>query len=64
MSTYGYVRVSTREQNESRPTEKPPNFDDVCAKWRTGKLSARGAAKQLGITHRTFIKWAEKSAVC
>ena len=47
-----------------RPMEKPTNFHDVCVKWKTGHLSARGAAKQLGITHRTFMKWATESKIC
>lgn len=47
-----------------RPMDKPPNFDDVCAQWKTGLLSARGAAKLLGVTHRTFIKWVAEPAQC
>lgn len=41
-----------------RPMERPEGFGAVQDAWRSGLLSARGAAKQLGITHRTFLKWA------
>ena len=41
-----------------RPLERPSNFDKVRAEWKAGRLSARSAAKELGITHRTFMKWA------
>ena len=41
-----------------RPMERPLGFEDARKAWEAGDLSARGAAKQLGITHRTFLKWA------
>lgn len=47
-----------------RPMERPSNFETIFAEWKSGHLSARGAAKQLGITHRTFIKWATELAEC
>ena len=43
------------------PKERPPEFDELAEKWRSGKISARIAAKQLGISHPTFIKWAKAS---
>ncbi|MCI8686871.1 MAG: recombinase family protein [Lawsonibacter sp.] len=47
-----------------RPMERPSNFDEICAEWKAGHLSARGAAKELGITHRTFMKWAAEPVSC
>ena len=47
-----------------RPMERPSNFDEICAEWKAGRLSARGAAKELGITHRTFMKWAAEPVSC
>ncbi len=41
-----------------RPMERPAEFEGVLAEWRAGNLSARKAAAALGVTHRTFIKWA------
>ena len=42
-----------------KPKEKPPEFPAVCEAWRMGKLSARAAAAQLGVSCRTFQKWAD-----
>ena len=41
-----------------RPMERPLEFEAVRDEWRAGRLSARKAALQLGITHRTFLAWA------
>lgn len=41
------------------PIPKPPEFDRVFSQWRSGALSARKAAKVLGVTHNTFQKWAK-----
>jgi len=38
--------------------ERPDKFKRVYRKWRQGKLSARKAAKSLGISHTTFLRWA------
>lgn len=40
-----------------RPKEKPENYPAVYSEWKAGKLSARKAAAQLGINHRTFLRW-------
>ena len=40
------------------PMERPEEFEAVYKKWKAGRLSARKAALQLGVTHRTFLKWA------
>lgn len=42
-----------------KPMERPPEFESIFCAWKDGRISARGAAARLGITHRTFIKWAE-----
>ena len=44
-----------------RPMEKPPEFESLREKWAEGKLSARAAAKQLGVAHKTFIKWSTET---
>ena len=44
-----------------KPKEKPPEYPTVLEVWRRKKISARAAAKRLGVTHRTFIKWATQS---
>lgn len=44
-----------------RPMERPSEYERLRELWKQGKLSARNAAKQLGITHRTFLRWAKDS---
>lgn len=46
-----------------RPIKRPAEFESVYKEWRNGKLSARKAAVRLNVTHRTFLKWAEKNAL-
>lgn len=41
-----------------KPTERPERFAVLRYAWENGQISARKAAVQLGITHRTFLKWA------
>lgn len=43
-----------------RPMERPPEYERLKDQWEQGKLSARNAARQLGITHRTFLLWAKE----
>lgn len=45
-----------------RPKERPADFDAVAQQWEQGKLSARAAAKLLGVTHCTFLKWVRSTA--
>lgn len=40
-----------------KPMERPQNYPVVREQWKNGVLSARKAAIQLEITHRTFLKW-------
>ena len=42
------------------PKKRPVEFNVIREEWRKGKISARKAAKLLGITHPTFIKWTKK----
>ena len=39
------------------PMVRPEGYDALKLQWEDDKISARAAAKQLGITHRTFLKW-------
>lgn len=40
-----------------RPMERPVEYEQVKALWKKQELSARAAAKRLGITHGTFLRW-------
>ena len=39
------------------PMVRPEEYDSLKLQWEADQISARAAAKQLGITHRTFLKW-------
>lgn len=43
-----------------KPMERPAEYETIKKLWQTGELSARAAAKQLGISHRTFLLWANE----
>ena len=40
-----------------RPMERPQLFEEVQEEWRGKKISARDAARSLGISHKTFLTW-------
>lgn len=40
-----------------KPKERPAELLQLKEKWERKDISARAAAKQLGITHRTFLSW-------
>ena len=40
-----------------KPREKPPEYGSLKELWVRGEVSAREAARRLGITHRTFLSW-------
>ena len=42
-----------------RPLEPPEGLEDIRAAWEAGAISARGAAKRLGVSRTTFAKWME-----
>ena len=40
-----------------RPMVRPDSFVLLKEHWKKNQISARAAAKQLGITHSTFLRW-------
>ena len=40
-----------------RPLEPPEGLEEVRAAWEAGAVSARAAAKRLGVSRMTFAKW-------
>lgn len=43
-----------------KPMERPSNLELLKTQWLRGELSARAAAKQLGVTHSTFLRWVKE----
>lgn len=43
-----------------RPMERPAIFEEIKKLWLNRKISAREAAKRLGVTHSTFLRWAKE----
>ena len=42
------------------PMIRPVQFDSVRESWKQGKISARAAARQLNISHSTFLRWVKE----
>lgn len=40
-----------------KPMERPAEFEKLKTQWQKNEISARAAAKILGITHSTFLRW-------
>ena len=40
-----------------KPISRPSNYTEVKESWKRGEISARQAAKQLGISHTSFVRW-------
>ena len=43
-----------------KPKERTEKFKEYRKLWQLGEISAREAAKQLGITHPTFLRWVKE----
>jgi len=43
-----------------KPLKRPKEFYNLKLQWEQQLISAREAARQLGITHRTFLNWAKE----
>ena len=44
-----------------KPMERPSAYYSVYQEWKTGKVSARAAARALGISHTTFLRWSKEA---
>lgn len=42
------------------PKERTEEFYELLEEWKTGRVSARQAARHLGIDHKTFSRWASE----
>lgn len=56
----GIAAAKARGVKFGRPRKAlPEGFGEVKARWERGELSARAAGKLLGVTHRSFLLWAQ-----
>lgn len=46
-----------------KPKKRPEEYECLREEWRAGRISARAAARQLGVAHRTFMKWVEQDSL-
>lgn len=44
----------------ARPKPKPNEYKRIIEIWRQGHISAREAAKHLGVSHTTFLRWSKE----
>ena len=44
-----------------KPMERPPEFAALAEQWSLNQISAREAARRLGITHCTFLRWTSEN---
>ena len=42
------------------PMKRPENYEEILALWQKRELSARQAGQQLGVSYKTFLKWARE----
>jgi Site-specific recombinases, DNA invertase Pin homologs len=60
----GIAAARTKGVRFGRPPKKRPEaFVQLCEAWHTKEISGRSAAKQLGVTPRTFFIWA-RNEIC
>lgn len=45
----------------ARPMDRPAHYPEMLSLWQHGEISAREAARHLGVTHKTFLKWARNA---
>ena len=43
-----------------KPMERPLEYAQVKEQWEKQEISARTAAKRLGITHGTYLRWVKQ----
>ena len=61
----GIAAAKERGVRFGRPqSSRPTGFPALLQHWRGGELSARQAAEQLNITHKTFLRWAGAEPDC
>ena len=44
-----------------KPLQRPEKFDEIRERWLKNEISARKAAKELNVAHRTFLNWVKET---
>ncbi len=56
----GIAAARLRGTRFGRPSKQTPvEFEPVYGLWKRNQISGREAARRLGVTHNTFLKWAK-----
>lgn len=59
--TDGIAAAKARGVKFGRPRRKrPKDFEKVKEQWQSGLLSSRTAAKELGVSQSSFVRWAKE----
>lgn len=60
----GISAAKRRGKHLGRPAaQKPDNWEEVYAHWKTGKITAREAMAELGVGKNVFYRWASASFI-
>ena len=55
----GIMAAKNRGVKLGRPCmPKPYGYEDMVEEWAQGRISGRSAGKNLGVDHKTFLRWA------
>ena len=46
----------------AKPKDQPECYKECAEKWQSGSISARAAAKECGVSHKTFLRWVRRDA--
>lgn len=48
----------------AKPKARPARYEYCSAAWESGAMTAREAARQLRVSHNTFIRWVREEKQC
>ena len=58
----GIAAAKARGQKFGRSRkERGENYERLLEKWRAGEISANQVGKQLGVSHKSFLRWAREN---
>lgn len=58
----GIAAAKARGQRFGRPQkDRGEDYERLLEKWRAGEISASEAGRQLGVSHKSFLRWAREN---